>query len=332
MKKPRSRLVVAALSIAAVLGSLVTAHAAGADSGAANGSGARAATRGGVLANDFTAVDRTTAWNLTNTLDLKFPTYHPEGLAVVGDRMFLSSTQIIEPTKMYPTPQDGYDRTPGKGIGHLFVIDRQGKLLKDIVLGEGDMYHPGGIDFDGRNIWVPLAQYRPGSSAIMYRVDATTLQAHKEFEVHDHIGGIVYDRTTGHLVGNNWGSRRFYEWTAQGRTVATWDNPNHIVDFQDCQYVPDARMLCSGLTTFGQNPAAGGTSASYELGGLALIDLRSHDILHEIPFQKWSAAGHVVTRNPLKVAADGHHLTLWAAPDNGEDVKGTQVFTFEATV
>ncbi|MFI5611808.1 DUF6454 family protein [Amycolatopsis sp. NPDC051903] len=104
-----------------------------------------------MLANDFTAVDRTSAWNLTNTPDLKFPTYHPEGLAVVGDRMFLSSTQIIEPTKMYPTPQDGYDRTPGRGIGHLFVIDRQGKLLKDIVLGEGDTYLPGGIDFDGRS-------------------------------------------------------------------------------------------------------------------------------------------------------------------------------------
>jgi len=25
------------------------------------------------------------------------------------------------------------------------------------------VYHPGGIDFDGVNIWVPVAEYRPDS-------------------------------------------------------------------------------------------------------------------------------------------------------------------------
>ena len=52
-------------------------------------------------------------------------------------------------------------------------MDKAGNLQKDIILGEGDMYHPGGIDFDGTNVWVPVAQYRPNSSAIIYRVDAT---------------------------------------------------------------------------------------------------------------------------------------------------------------
>ena len=35
------------------------------------------------------------------------------------------------------------------------------------------MYHPGGIDYDGRHIWVPVAEYRPNSRSIIYRVPVT---------------------------------------------------------------------------------------------------------------------------------------------------------------
>lgn len=244
----------------------------------------------------------------------------------------MSAVQIIEPTQKYPTPQGGYDRTPGRGIGHVFVMDREGHLQRDIILGEGDMYHPGGIDSDGRSVWVPLAQYRPGSSSIIYRIDLKTLGVHKEFEVKDHIGGIVRDEVTGHLIGNNWGSRRFYEWNGQGRQIAGWDNSQYFVDYQDCQYVPDRKMLCGGVTNLPQTPAAGGAGAVYELGGMALIDLRSHAVVHEVPFQQWSTAGHVVTRNPLKLAADGDKLTMWAAPDNGEEGNGTEILTYQASV
>ncbi len=240
-----------------------------------------------VLADDFGAVDRNTTWQLTGTVRLNFPTYHPEGIAFTPDRVFLSAVQIIEPTVKYPTPQGGYDRTPGKGIGHLFVMDLAGHLQQDITLGEGDMYHPGGIDFDGTNVWVPVAQYRPNSSAIIYRVDATTLQVHKQFEVTDHFGGIVMDKQTGHLVGNTWGSRRFAEWNLHGKQLRTWENPSFFIDYQDCQYAPNSQMICAGVTNLPQTPTAGGTSATYELGGMALIDLRTHDIVREVPFQKW---------------------------------------------
>ncbi|MGO4189240.1 DUF6454 family protein [Pseudarthrobacter sp. TAF60_1] len=284
------------------------------------------------LADAFNSVDRNTAWQQTSKLKLNFPTYHTEGIAYSEDHIFLSAVQIIEPTKKFPTPQGGYDRTPGKGIGHLFVMDKAGNLQKDITLGEGDMYHPGGIDFDGTNVWVPVAQYRPNSSAIIYKVDASTLDVHKQFEVTDHFGGIVLDKQTGHLVGNTWGSRRFAEWDLQGKELATWENPNYFIDYQDCQYVPNAKMLCGGVTNLPQTPAAGGTSATYELGGMAMIDLKSHEVTREVPFQKWSTAGHVATRNPFKMTADGNHLTMKVAPDNGEEGNGTEILTYEATV
>ena len=319
MKRPTLRTLGGAAALALLIGGAASASAA-------------ATASDGDLARDFQAVDRNTDWSQVEKVKLNFSTYHPEGLAITPDHLFLSSTQVTEPTQKYPTPVGGYDRTPGKGVGHLFVMDRQGHLQKDITFVDGDMYHPGGIDFDGTNIWVPVAQYRPNSSAIIYRVNARTLQVTKAFEVKDHIGGIVRDRTTGHLVGNNWGSRRFYDWTLQGKQIRTWDNSSFFTDYQDCQYVPSAKMICGGITNLPQTPTAGGASATYELGGLTMIDLRSHNILREVPFQKWSTAGHVMTRNPVKMAATGNQLTLWAAPDNGDEGNGTELFTYHANV
>ncbi len=324
MNRPRLRTISVAAAAALLIGGAAGAGAA-ADA-------THAARHDGALAHDFGAVDRDTAWTQVDKLDLDFPTYHTEGLAITPNHLFLSAVQIIEPTKKYPTPVDGYDRTAGKGIGHLFVMDREGHLQRDITLGEGDMYHPGGISYDGTDIWVPVAQYRPDSSAIMYRVDADSLAVRRQFQVDDHIGGIVRDQTNGHLVGNSWGSRRFYEWTADGKRIRSWNNDSFFTDYQDCQYAASAKMICGGVTNLPQTPSAGGDNATYELGGISMIDLRSHDVLREVPFQKWSSAGHVMTRNPVKLAASGNRLTLWAAPDNGEEANGTELFTYEANL
>ena len=319
----RRRAAAAAAALVLVAGAVTTAAAA---------AGSPRPARDSTLAKDLTHVDRSAVWQQVSRLDLHFPTYHPEGLVVTADRIYLSSTQIIEPTVKYPTPVGGFDRTPGKGIGHLFVIDRSGHLLHDIVLGHGIVYHPGGIDLAGHDLWVPVAQYRPNSTAEIDRVDIRTLKVTKQFDVDDHIGGIVYDPTTRQLVGNNWGSRTFYTWTLTGRTRAVWANPQDTLDFQDCQYVPTGKMACGGITALPQTPTAGGSTAAYELGGIALLDLHTHRLVNMVPFQYFSSAGHVMTRNPVKLTAAGRTITLWAAPDNGEEVAGTQLFRFTTTL
>ena len=78
------------------------------------------------------------------THELSFPTFHPQGMTAVNDRFFLSSVEVI-------------DRTAEQGTGHLFEMSRQGTLLRSLQLGEGALYHPGGIDYDGVCIWVPVA-------------------------------------------------------------------------------------------------------------------------------------------------------------------------------
>lgn len=279
----------------------------------------------------FDNVSRSTAWTRTDTIDLGFNTHHPQSMEVVGDRIFLASVEITERTVKYPNgPVDGYDRTPGKGVGHLFVLDLAGNLISDIVLGEGDMYHPGGIDVDGNDIWVPVAEYRPNSAAIVYRVDAQTFEVEKMFQVDDHIGGVLRDQVPGRLVGQSWGSRRFYEWDESGRQKDFQLNENHFLDYQDCEYVASRKALCSGVTGL---PAQPGATTGYELGGFVMLDLNDDNrILHEVPVQLWSAAGHVITRNPTDLDADGSHLTMYAAPDDFGEGLGTQILVHEADV
>ena len=305
---------------------LAAATSAGADTAT------RAAPRRPVLARDVTAVDRTTVWRLTRTIALRFPTFHTEGIAFVGSRIFLSAVDVTTPTVRYARPRGRYDRTPGKGVGHVFVMNSHGALQRDIVLGAGAIYHPGGLDYDGRYVWVPVAQYRPNSNSLIYRIDAQKLTVHLQFRVNDHIGGIIRDRSTGRLVGFNWGSRQLYEWTPGGVRRAVWDNPSHFLDYQDCQYVAGRNMLCGGVATLAAGPSAAGGRSTYELGGMALINLVDRHIVHEVPVQEWSTAGHAATRNPFKMVASGNRLRLWVAPDNGNEGHGTELLSYEARV
>jgi hypothetical protein len=263
----------------------------------------------------FTQVTRSSDWRAVDTIDLPFDAEHPQGMVKVGDRFFVTSVEIVEPTTPCPTPCDGYDRTPGRGVGHLYVVGADGRLLADVRLGEGNAYHPGGIDFDGRWLWVPVAEYRPNSAAIVYRVDPATLDVTEAFRVRDHVGGVVRDRVTGHLHGVSWGSRTLYQWTSRGRLLVREPNESHFVDYQDCDYVASQKMLCGGIAGL-----TGPGGASFELGGLALVDLRTNETLHEVPVQRYSpATGHVVTRNPVALERTSTGLRLYAGPDDEQD-------------
>ena len=272
-------------------------------------------------------LSRSTVWTTVRSIPLRFPTYHPQGLARVGDRLFLSSVEVIEAPVRYPQPIGGYDRSPGRGVGRLFELDLTGRLLRQITLGEGTIYHPGGIDFDGRDLWVPVAEYRPNSRAIVYRVDPGTLAATEAFRVADHVGGIVHPREHGPVYGVSWGSRRLFAWTENGHPLGTAENESHYVDFQDCAGAVGDQAVCTGITEF---PTASG--GRFDLGGIAVLDLRTLTVGHEVPVTVLSPNGHAVTRNPVLLQTDGPVLRMWAAPDDGEEPGGTTLLVLEATL
>ncbi|HTH01446.1 MAG TPA: DUF6454 family protein [Vicinamibacterales bacterium] len=275
-----------------------------------------------VVAERAMKLTRDAVWKPVTSIAVGFPTYHPQGMVKIGDTFYVTSVEIKVPTTRFPKPVDGYDRDPGQGIGHLFKIDRTGKLLADLPLGEGTMYHPGGIDYDGTNIWIPVAEYRPDSRSIIYRVDPARMQAAEALRFADHIGAIVHNTDDNTLHGVSWGSRRFYRWTldTQGK-VTNADVPpdklrvmnlSHYVDYQDCKYAGGRRMLCSGVTELRQRPDA----PPFRLGGLELIDLSGGRPLHQVPVLLWTADGVDMMHNPVWIEPSATGLRGYFMPED----------------
>ena len=287
-----------------------------------------------VLAERVAKLSRGTQWKPVTAVPINFLTHHPQGMVKIGDTLFVSSVEIQQPTKRFPQPVDGYDRDTGVGVGHLFKLDMKGNLIADITLGEGTIYHPGGIDYDGKYIWVPVAEYRPNSRSIVYRVDPETMKAEEMFRFADHIGGVVHNTDDKTLHGVSWGSRRFYRWSldANGKPTNASEAPerlralntSHYLDYQDCKYVGKSRMLCSGVTEMRVTQEA----SPFRLGGLDLVNLTDGRPIFQTPVLLWSASGMDMTHNPVWVEASDAGIRGYFMP---EDDKST-LYVYEAEV
>ena len=286
------------------------------------------------LAERVPLLTRATQWKQVAAIAMQFPTFHPQGMVKIGDAFYVSSVEIIKPTTRYPELREGYDRDTGEGVGHLFKLDLKGNLITDLTLGEGTMYHPGGIDYDGKSIWVPVAEYRPNSRAIIYRVDPVAMKATEVFRYGDHIGGVVHNTENKSLHGVSWGSRRFYSWALDANGVPTnaktppeqlrVANPSGYIDYQDCKYLGRQEALCSGLNNYQMKKEA----PRFPLGGFEIVDLAANRAIFQMPVELWTDSGLPMTQNPFWVEPTSTGLRAYFMP---EDEKST-LYIYEAEI
>ena len=252
-----------------------------------------------IVADRVMTLTRASTWTLVASVPIAFRTFHPQGMVKIGEALFISSVEVI-------------DRDAAKGVGHLFKIDKAGNLIADLRLGEAAMYHPGGIDYDGRGIWVPVAEYRPDSRTIVYRVDPATMKATEAFRVADHVGAIIHNTDEDTLHGVSWGSRRFYRWTIGGVPRGVTLNTSHYLDYQDCKYAGSRRMLCTGVAEFRQTR----DGPAFRLGGIDLVSLADGRPLHQAPVLLWTAGGLDMTHNPVWIEPSAAGLRAYFMPDD----------------
>ena len=278
------------------------------------------------LVRRLMTLTRASSWTPVRSIPLAFRVHHPQGMVRIGEHFYISSVEIRRPTRRYPSPVDGMDRDAGEGTGHLFRTDGEGRLLADVTLGEGSLYHPGGIDYDGTHIWVPVAEYRPDSRSIVYRVDPRTLEVTEVFRFADHLGALAVDTEHETLHAVSWGSRRFYTWTldAGGRVTDAQPrrtlNPAHYVDYQDCAYAGGGMMLCTGI---GELRGAPGMP-SFRLGGMELVNLADGRPVHQVPVARWTTDGLPMTRNAVWFEVAGDGLRAYFLPE--DDTASVHVF------
>jgi beta-lactamase class A len=128
--------------------------------------------------------------------------------------------------------------------GHLGEFElATGKLVRSVAVHNGERFHPGGIAGDRNSLWVPVAEYKPNSSAVIQRRNRDTLALESEFEVPDHIGCVAASGER--LYGGNWDSRTLYTWDAAGRPLEKRLNAAGT-SYQDLKFV-NGSLVGSGL-------------------------------------------------------------------------------------
>lgn len=271
------------------------------------------------LPEAFTALSRNERWKIVESTPLQFETWHPQGLTRAGERFYLSSVQTV-------------NRAQAEGRGHLFVFNAKGELLDRAEFGEGPIYHPGGIDFDGGSIWLSLAEYRPDSHSIVYRIDPKSLAAEEVFRFDDHLGAVVHVPAGNLLIGASWGSEWLYRWrtetTAEGEVRVPdpqephkLKNPVQYISYQDLQLVPGSTLiLASGLQRYRQ-PGRGGTSL--EVGGIDLIEAPTLRLKYGLPIHLWTDSGESMNRNPFLVERAGGGIQFRFVPEDNASVMYT---------
>ena len=314
------------LHSALLLGTLLGAHALAAPAHDANPDAQRwTRSRDNDTTDLFKVTGKNAVWTLAATVPMSWQTFHTQGLVKIGNVFYVSAVEVLEATVRNSGETDALydfsiDRSTGAGRGWLFKFDATGKLLGKTELTDGTMFHPGGIDYDGKYIWVPVAEYRPNSRTRIYRVNPKTLKAELVFTAKDHIGGVVHDTHDDTLRGVSWGSRRLYTWdlSRDGSRVkgslTNWEpNTEAYIDYQDCHYQGVDYMLCGGLNKY---PTPAGNVA---FGGLELVDLRTNRPEHQVPANLYVDEGAgpkadlAITNNAfwLEPKGDGNSLRGW---------------------
>lgn len=147
------------------------------------------------------------ALTLLRAISLEGETHHVQGIAVNGNRLWVTAV----------------DRAAGKGWLFEHELDT-GKRLRATEISQGALSHPGGFDHDEDSLWIPVAEYRPDSRAIIQRRSKETLELLAGFEVPDHIGALAV--LPDGLLLTNWDARRFYLYSREGQLLWTRPNPN----------------------------------------------------------------------------------------------------------
>ena len=211
---------------------------------------------------------RDSSWTLVASMPIGFTTHHPQGMVKIGDTLLRLVGRGHGADEALPAA--GGRLRPRHRRGRRATCSRSTCRATSSPISRSAraaIYHPGGIDYDGQNIWVPVAEYRPEQPLDrLPRRSRRRMKATEVFRFADHIGGIVHNTDDHTLHGVSWGSRRFYRWTLgrDGRVTNAGTppeklrtlNPSHYVDYQDCKYAGRRRMLCTGVTEMRQTPDA----------------------------------------------------------------------------
>jgi hypothetical protein len=166
---------------------------------------------------------------LLDTVSLDGELFHVQGVEIDGPHVWVTSVDLKN----------------RKGYLHEFDL-ATGRFLRRLELTDGARYHPGGISIYDRSIWVPVAELKRNSSAVLEEIDADSLQVRRKIYVADHLGCVAASGSN--LIAGNWNSKLLYifDLTGEGR-VRVVPNPSRT-RYQDMKFVAGELVAGGSLT------------------------------------------------------------------------------------
>jgi len=143
---------------------------------------------------------------------------HTQGLELIAGHYYVTARRddirprraLLLRTAPARTDWDVWDITPVDAQGAVTALD-----------------HPGGMQSDGRRLWIPLAESKRNGRSIIRifaLADMTAgrpLKSEFEFSVNDHIGALAVEARRGLVLGANWDTETVYVWDLGGRLQRT---------------------------------------------------------------------------------------------------------------
>ena len=248
-----------------------------------------------------------TEWEFVNRIPLNFKTYHPQGLVKMGKRYFLSTVHI-------PKNESGELNRCGIGRGYLVEFDKNGEKKNEIELCDAYVYHSGGIDTDGRVIYVPVSEYRKESTCHIYKFNLETFGIEGEvFRFPDHIGAIAVDTETNRIYGMSWAGRKIYVWDYKWNLLYVNSNPVENVHYQDVKHLGGDILICAGFSWHQVGCEKIG------VGGMDMIDANTCLPTHRIMVTTKTHTGRLLVKNAFYWEIEFPDLYLYFVPDDDEN-------------
>ena len=138
---------------------------------------------------------------------------HIQGLELAGGKYYVTARRDdVRPRRALLLRTD--PAAKGWDVWDITPVDAQGAVT--------GLDHPGGMQSDGTRLWIPLAESKRNSRAIVRAflladlVTGRQLKPVFEFPVNDHIGAVAVSAEQGLLFGANWDTEKVYVWDLKG--------------------------------------------------------------------------------------------------------------------
>lgn len=165
---------------------------------------------------------------------------HTQGIAVTDDHLFVSCVKKKQKKAMlyqYGLPR-GFPSNSS-----VFDPPEITDLTRD------SMYHPSGLDYDGKCLWVAVAHYRQFmASSTVTCLDPKNMSVLESWEVADHIGAVA--AMGSEIVAMNWDARHIYRYSKTGAFIGKDRSPSQNA-YQDCKGASKNSVICSGKVKIG---------------------------------------------------------------------------------